>query len=160
MATPKKSSTKKSSGAKRVGQNNWAGITFPVAKTGRFIRQGKYVGRLSAGAAVFVAATLEYLVREVSSAAAKLTKAKQRISPRAITLAVRDDAELSALLANVTIARGGVAVTGTGKKEKKEKKAKKGKKAAAKGEAKKASKKSGGKKKGGKKSSQKATQKA
>ena len=158
MATPKSAkksksgSSKKNAGTKNL-QSKRAGLTMPVAKIGRFLRTRNYTGRVSATSAVFIAGALEFLTSEVISAAKKVAK-KERITPRAITLAVRDDEEMNSLLSNVVIARGGVLVTGTGKKEKKEKKAKKGKKAAKKSEGKKSKKSSGSakkSKKGGKK---------
>ena len=162
MATPKKSGNKGAKGGKRVSSSAAAGITFPVGRVGRFLRKGKYTPRTSATAAVMIASALEYLTTEVITLAGKLCKGKSRVTPRAICLAVRNDADLGALLQNVTIARGGVLVQKQEKKAKKAKKGKKGgkgKKAAAKGE-KKAAKKSSGKKKGGKKAKKSATQTA
>ena len=66
--------------------------------------------RIGAGAPVYLAAVLEYLAAEVlelSGNAARDNK-KSRIVPRHIQLAVRNDEELSKLLAGVTIAEGGV----------------------------------------------------
>ena len=66
--------------------------------------------RIGAGAPVYLAAVLEYLAAEVlelSGNAARDNK-KTRINPRHIQLAVRNDEELSKLLAGVTIAEGGV----------------------------------------------------
>jgi histone H2A len=66
--------------------------------------------RIGAGAPVYLAAVLEYLAAEVlelSGNAARDNK-KTRIVPRHIQLAVRNDEELSKLLAGVTIAEGGV----------------------------------------------------
>ena len=150
MATPKKSASKKSSGS-RNSQSARAGLRFPVAKVGRIVRKAKYTSRLSAGAAVYIAGVLEYWTSETLGLAQKVTKNKQRITPRSITLAIRNDEELGSLLSNVTIARGGVLVTGGAKTDKKKKSGKKGgkkgKKAAASGEKKpKAAKKSGSKK--------------
>jgi len=66
--------------------------------------------RIGAGAPVYLAAVLEYLAAEVlelSGNAARDNK-KSRIIPRHVQLAVRNDEELSKLLAGVTIAEGGV----------------------------------------------------
>ena len=155
MATPKKSAAKKSSGKSRNTLSKQAGITFSAAKVGRIIRNGNYMNRVSAGASVFIAGVLEYLTSETLGLAAKLVKGKERVSPRHILLAVRNDADLGELLSNVTIARGGVQVQDVKKAEKKKKSGKKGgkkggkKAAAASGEKK--AKKSGGKKKSSKK---------
>jgi histone H2A len=66
--------------------------------------------RIGAGAAVYLAATLEYLTAEVLELAGNVArdfKAK-RITPRHIQLAVRNDEELNKLLHDVVIADAGV----------------------------------------------------
>jgi hypothetical protein len=66
--------------------------------------------RIGAGAPVYLAAVLEYLAAEVLELAGNAARdnKKTRIIPRHIQLAVRNDEELSKLLAGVTIAEGGV----------------------------------------------------
>ena len=121
MATPRKS--KKSS--KKTSKSN---LIFPVGRIGTMLRKGRYSKRVSRGAATFLAASLEYLVGEALELSSKTVKGN-RITPRAINLAVRHDADLGSLLNNVTISRGGVVGAAAGKKtEKKAKKAKKAKK--------------------------------
>jgi len=52
---------------------------------------------------------LEYLVAETLELASKSVNAgSNRVTPRVLTLAVRHDQDLGALLHNVTISRGGV----------------------------------------------------
>ena len=148
MATPKKGSK----GGKKVSASARAGLIFPVARCGSLLRKGRYQKRISSGAAVFMAATLEYLTAETLELAAKSPKkGAKRVTPRALCLAIRNDADLGALLQDVTISKGGVAASGVAKGL--EKKAKKSKKS-----GKKSSKKSGGKKskKAGKKASKKS----
>lgn len=121
MATPRKSSKKVS---KKSSKSN---LIFPVGRIGSMLRKGRYSKRVSRGAATFLAATLEYLVGESLELASKTVKGK-RVTPRALTLAIRHDADLGALLQNVTISRGGVVGSGAAKSAKKAKKAKKSKK--------------------------------
>jgi histone H2A len=87
-----------------------AGLQFPVGRLSRYLKQGKYSQRVGAGAPVYVAAVLEYLAAEVLELAGNAAKdnKKSRIVPRHIQLAVRNDEELNRLLADTTIANGGV----------------------------------------------------
>ncbi|KAF4075070.1 hypothetical protein AMELA_G00230390 [Ameiurus melas] len=87
-----------------------AGLQFPVGRIARLLRKGNYAQRIGSGAAVYLSAVLEYLcaeVLELSGNASKDNK-KQRITPRHIQLAVRNDEELNTLLGAVTISEGGV----------------------------------------------------
>ena len=122
MATPKKSASKKSSGASKKA----SGLIFPAGRVGRLLRKGRYSRRVSNGAAVFLAAALEYLVGEALELSSKTVAAgAKRVTPRAVLLAVRHDADLGSLLQNVTISRGGVAASQAAKVDKKAKKASK-----------------------------------
>ena len=89
---------------------NPPGLQFPVGRIARYLKKGRYATRVGAGAPVYLAAVLEYLAAEVlelSGNAARDNK-KNRIVPRHIQLAIRNDEELSKLLGGVTIASGGV----------------------------------------------------
>ena len=99
----KKSASGKSRSAK-------AGLQFPVGRIARHMKKGRYAARTGSGAPVYMAAVLEYLVAEILELAGNAAKdhKKQRITPRHIQLAVRNDEELSKFLGNVTIAAGGV----------------------------------------------------
>lgn len=68
----------------------------------------RYAERIGAGAPVYLAAVLEYLAAELLELAGNAARdnKKNRIIPRHIQLAVRNDEELSKLLGNVTIASG------------------------------------------------------
>ena len=108
---PKKSS---------VSQSAKAGLQFPVARIGRFLRKGNYADRVGAGAAVYMAAVLEYLTAEILELAGNAARDRHRkrdgkpksgntrIRPRDILMSVRNDDELNKLLSKVTIAAGGV----------------------------------------------------
>ncbi|KAM6290458.1 histone H2A-like [Porphyrio hochstetteri] len=97
-ATPKKSKSAK------------AGLRFPVGCVYRLLKRGNYADRVGPGAAIYLAAVLEYLsaeILELAGNAARENK-KARILPRHIQLAVRNDDELNKLFSCVTIAQGGV----------------------------------------------------
>ena len=87
-----------------------AGLQFPVGRMSRYIRQGGYAKRCGGGAPVFLASVLEYLTAELLELAGNAAKdnKRQRIVPRHVMLAVRNDDELAQLLGNVTIANSGV----------------------------------------------------
>ncbi|GFQ01599.1 probable histone h2a.3 [Phtheirospermum japonicum] len=85
---------------KSVTRSVKAGLQFPVGRIGRYLKKGRYAQRVGSGAPVYMAVVLEYL-------AARDNK-KNRIIPRHLLLAVRNDEELVKLLAGVTIAHGGV----------------------------------------------------
>merc|ERR1712113_1091032 len=95
--------------AKPVSRASKAGLQFPVGRIARFMKQGRYAERVGAGAPVYTAAVLEYLAAEVLELAGNACKDnKNRIVPRHIQLAVRNDEELNKLLGRTTIAAGGV----------------------------------------------------
>lgn len=87
-----------------------AGLTFPVARVHRMLRDNRLAPRIGRGAPVYLAALMEYLCAELLELAGNASRdnKKKRITPRFITLAVRNDEELNRLLANVSIAAGGV----------------------------------------------------
>ncbi|KAL5579717.1 hypothetical protein UlMin_012159 [Ulmus minor] len=76
---------------KPVSRSIKAGLQFPVGRIGRYLKKGRYAQR----------------VLELAGNAARDNK-KNRIIPRHVLLAVRNDEELGKLLAGVTIAHGGV----------------------------------------------------
>ena len=87
-----------------------AGIQFPVGRIGRYLKEGRYAQRIGSGAPVYLAAVLEYLIAEIIELAGNAAKEqkKQRIVPRHIQLAIRNDEELNRFVGGVTIASGGV----------------------------------------------------
>ncbi|MCO5551339.1 hypothetical protein L7F22_063484 [Adiantum nelumboides] len=100
---------KKKSG-KSVSRSSKAGLQFPVSRIARYLKLGRYAQRVGSGAPVYLAAVLEYLAAEVLELAGNAARdnKKNRIIPRHIQLAVRNDEELGKLLGHVTIANGGV----------------------------------------------------
>jgi len=87
-----------------------AGITFPVGRVARYIRNGRYATRIGAGAPVYTAAVMEYLCAEVLELAGNAAKdnKRARITPRFILLAIKNDEELSSFMSDITISEGGV----------------------------------------------------
>lgn len=110
MPTPKKN-PKKQGGKKKVqSRSSRAGLTFPVGRIARMLRDGKYAQRVGKAAPVFIASVLEYLIAELVELAGSTAREakKKRITPRFLNLAIRNDEELSQLLHSATIAGGGV----------------------------------------------------
>jgi len=95
---------------KSVSRSNKAGLQFPVGRIHRHLRNGNFADRVGAGAPVYLAAVLEYLSAEVLELAGNAARdnKKNRISPRHIQLAIRNDEELNKLLGHATIPSGGV----------------------------------------------------
>lgn len=87
-----------------------AGLQFPVGLVYRLLKRGNYTDRISHGAAIYLAAVLEYLITEIMELAviAARENKKARITPRNIQLAVRNDDELHEVFSRVTIAEGEV----------------------------------------------------
>jgi len=99
-----------SSDKKAKSRSSKAGLQFPVGRIHRHLRKGNYAQRIGAGVPVYLAAVLEYLTAEILELAGNAARdnKKSRIIPRHIQLAIRNDEELNKLLAEVTIAQGGV----------------------------------------------------
>ncbi|KNB42641.1 histone H2a [Blastocystis sp. subtype 4] len=126
MAGKGKGGRGKSEG-KTQSRSSRAGITFPVGRIARYMRDMRVADRIGAGAPVYLAAVLEYLTAEILELAGNVAQEgkKNRVIPRHIQLAVRNDEELNALLGNVTIASGGVMPFKVKKKRKKKKRKRK-----------------------------------
>ncbi|KAI0242602.1 Histone H2A type 2-B [Massospora cicadina] len=87
-----------------------SGLLFPPSRFRRLLKTGNYAKRIGAGASVYLASVLEYLVAEILELAGNAChdNRKKRIIPRHLQLAIRNDQELNALLGRVTISQGGV----------------------------------------------------
>ncbi|OMJ14654.1 Histone H2AX [Smittium culicis] len=86
------------------------GITFPAARLKRYLKNKSPKLRVAASTPIYLASVIEYLVAEVLELAGSAAKDnnRQRITPRHIQLAVRNDEELNKLLKTITISGGGV----------------------------------------------------
>jgi histone H2A len=126
MATPSKKSKRSTKKGASKGAQSKTGLIFPTGRVSSTLRKGKYTKRVSKSAGVYLTAVLEYLTAELLELPGKATK-KNRITPRAITLAVRLDADLGNLLKDTTFSGGGILPT-THKSIEKKKKSKKSKK--------------------------------
>jgi histone H2A len=105
----------KASGGETKGQSRSAkaGLQFPVGRVHRLLKRGNYAQRVGAGAPgtlcnlavssvfligcfpVYLAAVLEYLAAEILELAGNAARdnKKQRIVPRHLQLAIRNDEE-------------------------------------------------------------------
>ncbi|KAH7097586.1 histone-fold-containing protein [Auriculariales sp. MPI-PUGE-AT-0066] len=95
---------------KAQSRSTKAGLQFPVGRIHRLLKNGNYATRVGAGAPVYLAAVLEYLAAEILELAGNAARdnKKQRIVPRHLQLAIRNDEELNKLLGDVVISQGGV----------------------------------------------------
>ena len=104
------SSRKPAAKSKTTSRSSKAGLQFPVGRIHRHLREGRYAKRIGADAPVYLASVIEYLTAEILELAgtAALDNKKQRVSPRHIQLAVRNDQELTAMLSQAIVRQGGV----------------------------------------------------
>ncbi|NXA81093.1 H2AX protein, partial [Thryothorus ludovicianus] len=106
----KQAAAGKPGGASKRSKSARAGLQFPVGRVHRHLRRGRYADRIGSGAAIYLAAVMEYMTAEVLELAGNAAhqNKKTRIMPRHIQLAVRNDEELNKFFAGVTIPQGGV----------------------------------------------------
>ena len=83
----------------RTSRATKAGLTFSVSKVENQLRDMKVAERIGAGAPVFLAAVLEYLIAEMVELGGNCARDNKhkRIIPRDIRLAVKNDVELDKL---------------------------------------------------------------
>jgi histone H2A len=95
---------------KKMSRSTRAGLLLPVARIHRQLKNARIAKHIGSGAPVYMAAVLEYLTMEVLELAGNVARdsKKKRITPRMLTIALRNDEELSQMVARVTIAQGGV----------------------------------------------------
>ena len=103
---------------RRRSRSSQAGLVFSVSRVSRILRKGRYAPRVGGGAPVYLAAVLEYLTAEVLEEAGTCARNLRRknIRPKDLTMAIRNDAELNALImknGTTTIASGGTVPVST-----------------------------------------------
>ena len=87
-----------------VSRAEKAGLTFPVSKLNRHLREARKSKRVGGGASIYLAAVLEYVANEILELSEKqLGKKKKRINPIDVMGAVRADDELNSLLGSSAI---------------------------------------------------------
>ena len=94
---------------KRVSQSEKAGITFPIGRIARYMKEGGYAKRIGGGAPIYMSCILEYLSAELLELAGNSAKEnkKSRIVPRHILLAIKNDDEFHSLLPLAIIPNAG-----------------------------------------------------
>ena len=97
-------------GVKSISKTVRSGLQFPVGRVHRLLKRGNYSKRTGSGAAIYLAAVMEYLSAEILELAGNAARdnKKKRVVPRHLLLAIRNDEELNKLLQGVTISQGGV----------------------------------------------------
>ena len=86
-----------------------AGIIWGVGRTASALRKGRFSDRFGVGAAVFMAAVLQYLTMELCESAGDIAheKKKSLLQPKHIMQAIRNDEELMKVFAQVQLSDGG-----------------------------------------------------
>ncbi|CAK9177697.1 unnamed protein product [Ilex paraguariensis] len=86
--------------SKSVSRSHKADLQFPVEKIAHCLKSGKYIERVGVDALAYLFVALEYLAAEVLELAGNAVRdnKKNRIVPKHIQLAVRNDKKLSKLL--------------------------------------------------------------
>merc|ERR1711865_275486 len=85
-------------------------LSLPIHKFAKALKAQSHTKRIGGGTAVIMTSVIEYVTAEILELAGNTAKesGKNRIIPRHIQQAVRNDEELNKFLSNVTIAGGGV----------------------------------------------------
>ncbi len=99
----------KATRAKPKSGQEKAGVVFAPARITRYLKQGRYADNVSGSAGVFLAAVFDYLCSEILEIAGTICEQQkfERIKPRHLQLAIRNDDELAKLMANIMISDGG-----------------------------------------------------
>ena len=80
-----------------------AGLTMPVSKLNRHLRESGRTKRVGAGAPVYLAAVLEYAAAEILELSGAELGKRKRITPQDLMKAIRNDEELNQLLGGCAV---------------------------------------------------------
>ena len=80
-----------------------AGLTMPVSKLNRHLRESGRTKRVGAGAPVYLAAVMEYAAAEILELAGSELGKRKRITPQDLMKAIRNDEELNQLLGGCAV---------------------------------------------------------
>ena len=105
----KRTPPKRKPGTKSVSKSKKAGLSLPVSRINKHLRDAKATKRVSASAAIFVTAILELVASEILDAANELAAgaARRRINVCDLAQALRDDKFLGKVFADFSIFVGG-----------------------------------------------------
>ena len=101
--TKEKDVEEKSAKAPSKSRSEKAGLSFPVSKLNRHLRESRRSKRVGAGSPVYLAAVLEYAAAEILELAGSDLGKRKRISPQDVMRAVRNDEELNQLLGGCAV---------------------------------------------------------
>ena len=93
---------------KSVSKSQKAGLTFPVARFNRYLKNKSGMKRICGSAPIFLAGVVEYIAAEIMEVTGNGTKKANRktISPEDLSAAVRGDDDLHKLFSGHAICVG------------------------------------------------------
>eukprot|EP01084_Bolivina_argentea_P138996 244570_1 len=97
---------------KKQRRSKKAGLSFPVGKIARHLKEGQYANRIGGLASIYFTSILEYITVEIIEVSGNICKdnKKQRILPKHICIAIKKDDELKKLFNEITIPQCGSAL--------------------------------------------------
>ena len=93
---------------KSVSKSQKAGLTFPVARFNRYLKNKSGMKRIGGSAPIYLAAVVEYIAAEIMEVTGNGTKKSNRktISPEELSAAIRGDSDLNKLFSGHNICVG------------------------------------------------------